>query len=48
MNIKSIIIIVLIILVALVAVSNALHTEEVGNITLEAHHHEGEEHNHSE
>jgi len=48
MNIKSIIIIVLIILVVLVAVSNALHTYEQGNITLEEHHHEGEEHNHSE
>lgn len=32
----------LIILVALVAVSNALHTYEEGNITLEEHHHEGE------
>ncbi|WP_292473670.1 hypothetical protein [Methanosphaera sp.] len=46
MNMKSIIMMVLIILVALVGVSNALHTYEEGTITLEEHHHEGEEHTH--
>ena len=47
MNVKSIVIIALIILVSLVALSNALHVYEEGNITLEEHHHhDGEEHSH--
>jgi len=51
MNHKSIIIIVFIVLVSLIAVSNALHVYENGNITLEEHHdHDGQGHdsNHNE
>ncbi len=46
MKIKSIIIVVFIILVSLVALSNALHTYEEGNITLEEHHHDDQTHDH--
>lgn len=48
MNYKSILIIALIVLVSLVALSNALHIYENGNITLEEHHdHGGDEQGHS-
>ncbi len=46
MKVKSIVIIALIILVSLLALSNALNVYENGNITLEEHHHDGEEHSH--
>ena len=48
MNYKSILIIALIVLVSLVALSNALHIYENGNITLEEHHdHGGDEQGHN-
>lgn len=48
MNIKAILIIVFIILVSLLALSNALHLYDEGNITLEEHDHEDSEHEHIE